>query len=273
MVNLKWGLIAALCALFVSMLMGILFGVGLSHIIIRAIIFSSVFFAIGFGLRFIINSFFPELLISDDTSGDDYIENSGFEQKSSLVNMNNSGEYAVPELYKEPSDPQEMGNIEDLISGLFNTRNGKASEKGIDGNKDAGYNGTGGFHDISLGIPEEIPFLEGDLQESPVYESTPVKPMFTPSFGDDGGLGGLPDLDMMAKAFSSTFSSSPAPSSSASQGLGVPAFSSIQTNIPSSAVDMDSRSHYKGNRPEPMKGDFNPRELAQGLRSVLSKDK
>jgi len=265
--NFKWGLIAALGAFFVSILMGFLFGVGLFHIFIRTIIFSAVFFAVGFGLRFIINSYFPELLVNDDTSGEEYTENPGYEQASSPLNMDHTGEYAVPELYKDPDGSNEMGNIEDLISGIFNRS--KPSEKGIDGNTDAGYNDIGGLQDISFGIPEEIPFLEDDGHESPALETTPAKPMFTPSFGDDGGLGGLPDLDMMAKAFSSSFTPTPAPGPST-----VPSFSSIhQTNIPSSAVDVDSRSHYKGNRPEPMKGDFNPKELAEGLRSVLSKDK
>jgi hypothetical protein len=33
------------------------------------------------------------------------------------------------------------------------------------------------------------------------------------------------------------------------------------------------QSRFVGSKPQPMKGDFNPKELAEGIRTVLSKDK
>ncbi len=66
MTNLKWGSISAICALFVSIILGVISGVGVGFIIARALIFSAVFFGIGFGLRFILNSYFPEVLLPNE---------------------------------------------------------------------------------------------------------------------------------------------------------------------------------------------------------------
>jgi len=258
-INLKWGLIAAISAFLISAFLGVFSGVALFHIIIRALIFAGVFFGMGFGLRFIINSFFPEILFPETAAEYTY------EQPGSRINitMDNTGEYAVPELFKSTGDYQELGNIEDLISGVFSSRNKPV--KGVDAVKEPGYNDTGDYQDLS--IPEEMPY---DMQESFTPDTAP-KPAFTPSFGDDAGLGGLPDLDMMARAFSSAYSGPQAGFSSA------PPVSSVSTPVRSVGMplieDLEPSPRYKGNKPEPLKGDFNPKELAEGLRAVLSKDK
>ena len=198
----KWGVTAAIAAVIISVGLGLLSGVGLSHIFLRALIFGVVFFGFGFGLRFMINSFFPEILFMEEEASAQV----PFDQPGSRVNitLDNTGEFAVPELYKTPGDPDELGNIEDLISGIFRPRSdsgGQRPSSGIDRNREESYNigsidqsfsdqGNMDFPDIG-GFDEpgvETPRDEKPRVEKPGFE----KPIFTPSFGDDGGVGGLP---------------------------------------------------------------------------------
>ena len=285
MTSIKWGAVAAAAALVISVLLGIFSEVRVSYIFLRAFIFTAVFFGIGFGLHFLINSYFPELLYQDNASGGDLYGQSGDEEAGGArvnITMDNTGEYAVPELYKAPEDPNEMGNIEDLNSRDRRTRNSSgyrsAHGKGIDSNKEEGYNNISGDMGFSFGMSdlptkfpaEESPFMDNDDQESSGYEAAEEKAAFTPSLGEDAGVGGLPDLDMMAKAFSPGFSAGP----SASSAGGAPEASFV--SMPDDEMEVpDSRPprNNKGNKPEPMKGDFSPKELAEGIRSVLSKDK
>jgi hypothetical protein len=270
--NFKWGLVAAIFAVLISVSLGIFSGVGFFHVLIRGFIFAIIFFGLGFGLRFIVNNFFPELLFSND-------EAAQIEEPGSHINItiDSTGEYAVPELYRTADDSDELGNIEDLISGVFKPRGGEESPKkqtnGIDRKKEAGYNDAVGVIDF----PEEMPEIGVSFGQSEPQE----KLQFTPSFGDDSGLGGLPDLDMMARAFSSSYSGSPAPLPSAAPAPVVmpsaPSISPVSSMAPSAAFmpeDIEpERTRYVGNKPQAMQGDFDPKGLAEGIRTVLSKDK
>jgi hypothetical protein len=261
MPNFRWGVTAAVIAFFISTGLGILSGVSIFHIILRAILFGIVFFGFGFGARFVIDTYFPELLFMDEGSErDDAMDQPGARID---INLNASGEYAVPELYKSSGDGEELGNIDDLISGAFKPR-----QEGIDQKAEEGYNGKGSVSvDAVQGIQEmdSFNFPEAALFEKPKEEM----PVFTPSFGDDStGLGGLPDLETMALAFSGGGSGFSGPAAGPTAGSS--AGSSIASPLP--IEDIDSSSYYKGNKSQQLEGDFNPKALAEGIRTVLSKD-
>ena len=279
--SFKWGFTAAAFALLVSVLLGLVSGVGAIYIFLRALIFAVVFFGLGFGLHFVINSYFPELLyINDETSATP--ETDGSEGHISIA-MDSMGEYAVPELFEQKGEAYELGNIEDLISGAFKTGGGgdnrsyaesnqpaypsvnfSMSDEGIDQNKETGYNDLGDFEGISFGEPAAA--KSGGFDETSSFEAEKpqaFQPQFASSVGeDDSGLGGLPDLDMMAMAFSN-FSGSPDGASPSAPSMG-----------PTAPVDESEpdRSQYKGNKPQALQGDFQPQAIAQGIRTVLSKD-
>ena len=84
---------------------------------------------------------------------------------------------------------------------------------------------------------------------------------------------------MMAKAFSSFGSGGsvparPASSAGNSSAGAVPQDAAFMPSVEIEEAPEQSAPRYnKGNKPEPMKGDFSPKELAEGIRSVLSKDK
>jgi len=263
----KWGAMAAVGAVIVSMGLGLLSGVGLLHVFLNALIFGAVFFGLGFGARFLINSYFPELLfVNEEASAQGAVD-----QPGSMVNitLDNTGEYAVPELYKSPGNPEELGNIEDLVSGSFRPR---SASSGIDRMKEESYNDNT-FQSDSGG--DNFSFLESvdfdePMVESPRVENSKVeprveKPVFTPSFGDDAGVGGLPDLEMFAMAFSSGGEARVAP-----QPMAAPA------GLPEKQqeeFEPMQPTRYVASKPTPLKGDFNPKDLAKGISTVLRKDK
>ena len=265
MFNYKWGFVPAFFALVVSVLLGIISGASFSHVILRAFVFAVVFFGLGLGMWFILNSYFSDLLVDENiTSAQDDDEKIGSRVN---ITVDSAGEYAVPELYKSSGASDKLGNIDDLISGAF-----KVHSESIDRNQEEGYNAS---RDQSNPDSENIDFQDMFQDTADFDKSLEGKPVFTPSFVDDaGGLGGLPDLDAMATAFSSGESfggSSPIGFSGGSKGS-----SSVFGGDSSASGDFggkDSSSNYVGNKPEPMKGDFDPQEIAQGIRTMLSKDK
>ena len=270
MSNVKWGIITAVGAFLISIILGIASGVAFLYIVLRAVIFAVVFFGVGFGLRFVIESFLPELLLKDDDIAESAVDQPG--QRINIV-LDNTGEFAVPELYKTKGGSDELGNIEDLVSGVFTPHDNESSQPrssspqphsdGVDRISDSGYNMSDIFG---------IPVLDSDpFEEMPVFGKKPAsRPVFTPSFGDDdSGLGGLPDLDMMASAFSSAYSdsgSSPAASFTAMPPPSLSYASAEEEELPQSGYN-------KGSKPQSLQGNFDPKDIAKGISTVLSKDK
>lgn len=275
MLNFKWSMISAGAAFLISLTLGIIFGVGFFYIIIRSLVFAFIFFGFGFALKFLVNTFFPELLtVGAEDSGNQM----PMEQPPSRENaiIDTMGEYAVPELYKTPGESGELGNIEDLVSGAF-----MPMPEGVDRSEEERYN-----DDVARDAPDiKFDSSETKSQENVKYhdafqdlfpdsaaynDSEPDEPKnekpaaFTPSFGDDAdGLGGLPDLDSMAMAFGG--------GGDFSSDLGGSSYSGAGETV---AADIDSPvNNNAGGKSQPIKGDFSPKELANGIRTVLSKEK
>jgi hypothetical protein len=261
--GIKWGITLGIIAAIISILLGAAFGVLLKYIVLRAVIFLFVFFALGVGARLIIDHYFPEILFT----GEDSDSKISFEQPGSQVNitLGGSGEYAVPEMYRESRESHELGNIEDLISGNFKVhtsyepnmpeRASAAVERGSEGldlRMEDDYNVGGDSFGSS---PREFTGFQAPESSKPAASETPA---FTPVFGGDSDdLGALPDLSSMANAFSTGFDEMDA------------------TAMPHLADEADSsKTQYnKGNKAQPLEGDFDAQELAQGIRTVLNKDK
>ena len=266
-IKIKWGLILGFAVLFISVILGIISGVQPFYIFIRALIFTIIFFGLGVGLSILISNFFPELLLKEEEPA---VEE---EQPGSRVNitLENTGEYAVPEMYKSQDGSQELGNIEELMSGKFKPRRTRGgSSEGIDRKREDDYNSNGSA------------FKKDDNMDS----QSSGKPVFTPMFGGDSeGLTGLPDLDSMAMAFSSGGESSfrSGGNSGGSSGAGSePAMAySPDADSESESLQMQSfddvgkapvKSKNKGDG-SALQGDFSPQEIALGIRTVLDKDK
>jgi len=255
--NLKWGFISGLSAFVICIALGVIFDVYIWTVFLRAVIFLVVFFSLGFGLRYMLNNYFPELLyFKDETEQQDdlqpqFLPQMPPEQPGSRINitLGKSGEFAMPD-YRSSENKQELGNIEDLVAGNFKPQ---VDLKGIDRNDEDDYN-----KESSGGRIEESESF--DFQDTAIFKpSAPPKQVFSPSFGDDSSdLGGLPDLDIMASAFSTGFSDEP---------------ETIQTQFEDAEEPAPVRTINKGNKPQMLSGDFNPEELAKGLRTILKNEK
>jgi hypothetical protein len=274
--SLKWGINFAIAALVISVLLGIIFDVRSLYIFLRAVIFTVVFFGLGFGLNIVINNFFPDLLYFDEqeTPVQESFDTGETTGHRVSITLGNVGEYAVPEMYRNSPDAGELGNIEDLIAGIFKPKGeptAMAFKEGIDRSSEEDYNvGGSGSFEPEPAIPEFKPVTAPQRDETVLFH----KPSFTPSFGDDSDdLTALPDLGAMAGAFSSRdegaepFAFSGGPGFEPAPALG---------EVPQAAPDIgggDDQEYNKGNKPQPLEGDFTAQELAKGISSILAQDK
>jgi hypothetical protein len=266
----KWAIFFAIFAFVVSAGLGLVSGVTVLLVIVRAIVFATFFFGLGFALRFLVTNYFPDLFLPRDATESQY----PIDQKPAVESMtiDTTGEYAVPELYKSSGTGNELGNIEDLVSGAF-----LPYSESVDRTEEEGYNGRGiqsemeaRYNSSNSLVPETIDFQDMFSDDVSAFEEpkaqTVEKPDFTPSLGDDSeGLGGLPDLDSMAMAFGG-----PAPTSDSG---GYSSFGNDEISSSDRGDSEPSESRYAGNKPQPLKGDFNPKDLARGISTVLTKEK
>lgn len=256
MIRLKWGVIAGLIALVLSFTIGLISDANTFAVIMRALLFGVLFFGIGTGAWVLINTFFPDLLAA--MYGKEEQDSFSDPGPGSMVDItldNDNTSFAVPEMYKNSSNPDEIGSINDLLSG--NT--GAAAEKleaaktakaNIDQNAEDGYN------DKDSEVLDEQSLVDLDALEAVSKRDGPdpdngpqTAPVFVPRFEDEtGDLGALPDLEAMSEAFSTNVFISP------------------------SEPDAFGKDFLLG-KEESIRNEFSPKELAQGIKTVLTKDK
>ena len=118
MFNIKWGLISGGGAFILSLVLGIFSGAAFAYVLIRAVIFLVVFFAAGLGVNMAINTYLPELLNTESlTAEGEPGRAGGGGQPGSRINITLGGGGVLPEMYREAGAPDEVGDINDLISG------------------------------------------------------------------------------------------------------------------------------------------------------------
>jgi len=253
-INVKWGLYAAAAALVLSFLTGILVGrAGFSTAILRALAFAALFFALGVGVQTLINTFMPELLFPEGKDAAANIfgtelpdsQNQDSQSYGSQVNitlgdsepMGAASAAALPE--GEGTDADKVGNIADLISGAVDPAAEAKKQKGLDEIGENSYTGMG--EDIASS-------LKSFAEPSPTDEGGGFSMNFD-TFTMGGGIAGL-------DAFGDSFSVPADSSGSIKQGDEI---------LPERKVT--------GNKPMALEGDFSPKDIAAGIRSVLDTEK
>jgi hypothetical protein len=252
--NIRWGVIAGGIAFVLSFLVGTLSGAHFFSVLLRAGIFTVLFFALGTGAYVMINSYLPELLVSGSMGEDEVMAPRPGEQPGSRINITLGGTGALPEMYQNSGGAEEVGNINDLMSGAFvpEAARNAAGGQGMDQSPQDGYNNGGNTSSADY-EPENGDF-GGASGGRTGFEPAPVfnGPVFTASVGEGDDLGGLPDLDAMAGAFLSGADEEPA------------------ETLAESPAPARSR---KSGKTQSLDGDFNPKDLAAGIRTVLNKEK
>jgi hypothetical protein len=249
-INVKWGIYAGIAALFLAFVTSIILGqASFSAAILRGLGFAALFFVLGTGVWTVINTFMPELLIPDahdaaanvfGTAGSGESGSSSQTYGSNInITLGDRGDAALPD--SEDSGNEEVGNIADLVSGAIDP--GAEARKnrtlsGLDGIGESGYNEGGG---------EPLPALTGFGEAAPAEQSGGFTMNFD-SFSLGGGAGNL-------EPFGDTFS--------------------LPGDLGGSGGDEEVLPERKvtGNKPMALEGDFNPKDIAAGIRTVLEKDK
>jgi hypothetical protein len=273
-INIAASAIAAIAAFVFSFLIGLLTGAGMPLLIIRPLIFAVVFFALAALVYIMANRFLPEFLqgmLKQDTNEHGSDEHGSDEEHSgehssggqgSIVNIVDSGlqgdEFsynfaaagAAPP-YEDAEDSQSagMGNISDLLNNFAQDGNFTGSAGGgLDQNDQNEYNSEGDF----TRSQEQDSFVP-NTGFPRVEANAAVKNAAVNKAASIGSMDFLPDLDSMAEVFSES---------------GGDGESDTIGFLPPTPAAKKKRGGKEQTLP-----DFDPKEIAMGIRTALSKDK
>jgi hypothetical protein len=270
--DLKYSSIFAAVAFVFSFLIGLISRSTMPLLIIRPLIFAFIFFALSAFIKILISRFLPELL------GDGAPDNSGFKPGSTINILEEdtpSDSSALAEGFisgalgqasgAKPDDSEEdLGDISDLSRRIALSSAVEGTLSGIDQNAKEEYTDKGDSGG-SIGPDFSKMFGSDSLFEAPAgsQERTAGTGASTKSgagakSGAKAGGGSnsdesLADLDSIAEAFSS---------GSSDQGSEASEYSGPVSPRKSSSDKAPKWTE-----------DFNAKEIAMGLRSVLKKDK
>jgi len=267
-INVKWGVYAAAVAFVLAFTTSIVLGqASFGAAILRGLAFAGLFFVLGTGAWTLINNYMPELLFpeaandaavnvfgSETTS----LDNPDSQSYGSRVNitlgegapLRDAADAALPDGNGPGSE--EVGNIADLVSGAVDPAEEAKRQRGLDGITGTGYNDEDGSVTPSLPDFGESESMSGFTEPAPA--------------ASDGGGGFNMNFDSFAlgggglEPFGDSFSL--APNSGASAGAAV---KEEDVFVPERKVT--------GNKPMALEGDFNPKDIALGIRTVLETDK
>jgi hypothetical protein len=240
MFNVKLGLISGGTAFALAFLASLLLGhVGLAIALLRALIFAALFFGLGTGAWALINSFIPELLSPD--AQNNIVENvfSVGPEAGSQVNITVDDQIPANAALPQDSGSDMLDNDE-----------------------------VGDFADLASGTVKKAVKPKKDIDQSFENSYTDDAERFTPGLLDNKG-GGLGEFSLDFGAFVSDGDGTEGPDSFMDS---FSPFSSDSEHEDTEEIPMPERTVSK-NKPEKLEGDFNPKEIAAGLRTVLEKDK
>jgi len=251
MLNAKWGIICGGAAFVLAFIISLLLGrTSLLVALIRGGGFAALFFGLGVGIWALINTFIPELLNvqSDDVDNVFSKRSTGARVNITLDDTSNA---ALPDTGIEAADADEVGDFKDLISQAANPA------RDIDQNPVTGYTDEREQEDFAPEFDSSLDAsLGGSLENSLDGVKVDGLGNFSMDFGafvpEGGKAGGDPFLD--------PFSFMPGSDDSAS---------TEETPAPSASPQRKASS----NKTAELQGDFNPKDIAAGIRTVLEKDK
>jgi len=246
-INVKWGIYAAVVAFILAFTTSIFMGqASFAAAILRALAFGALFFALGTGAWTLINTYIPELLFPEthDVAANIFgtavsdLQSPDSQTSGSRVNitLGDRSDAALPD--NNGLDNDDVGNIADLVSGAIDPAGEAKRQRGLDGINENSYTDTG------EGV---TPSLNDFTVPSPAAEEGGGFTMNFDSFAMGGGSGLEP--------FGDSFSFSPDSDGTAKEEEVLP------------------ERKVTGNTPMPLEGDFNPKDIALGIRTVLETDK
>ena len=285
MLNIRACAFIAAAAFILSLLIGIFTRSAMPLLILRPVLFACLFFALSLIITQLISRYLPELLEEGFSSDTSFLPGSHIDiteggDPSSLTpgNFSNDSETQPSFMGAQPdSSDDSIGHISELgtkIASRFESTGNNLQSTGIDANSQSGYNEKG--TSASLGSLEAMPeagdFMpweplplsggfggqvanEDRREPSPAAASAaPPMPSFESKAGaqaSQSSFSGFADLDSMAGAFSS---------SASERGSETGGYSSPSKR---------SKAQKEASWAE----DFNAKQMAEGIRTALKKDK
>jgi hypothetical protein len=254
--NFKISGIASAFGFFVSLILNLAAGAPFPVFLVRSLAFGVLFFVVSGIIWFLISHFLPELLDGDISAPGGRID---IEEGSEAGDLSfGDGGAGIRAALANDSD-EALGDISDYLqSNDAPPKDGPAASGGIGMFSADDISGNGASPAFSVPPVDQVG--GSDYNESGgVYASSPP--------GKPGGSGGvssaapvvpgsidiLPDLDSLAGAF--------LPSSGDAEE------DTVDYSIPPPAKNPSLNS--KGQK---MEGDFNPKDLAMGIRTILGKE-
>jgi hypothetical protein len=237
MFDVKISAIAAVTAFIISFLLGLVSGASLPALIVRPLIFAVLFFIIAGIVYFLVSHFLPELL---EEGGFESLEADDALNPGSRINI--TEEEPAPAVYAAPEDDSEenLGNITDLLGRNRVSKPLEADFPGLDQDDKEGYNRSGA-------IPADAYRNDSSMERG----SAMPEPVMASDSPDSVDV--LPDLDSMARAF-------------------LPDSGEDEVNTTEYSTSDSPPKRPAGGRGQKIEGDFNPKELAAGIRTILKKE-
>ena len=265
MLDLKFSGIFAVAAFVLSLLIGLVSRATMPMLIIRPLIFAVIFFALSAAIKILVSRFLPELLegIADGDSSRpgsriNILEDGGASDSSAMAEGFISGALGQVSVGAKPDDSEDdLGDISELskrISSSLGAGEDTSTEEsipGIDQNEKERYTDNGGSSDS---IEPDFSSMFSAGSSAPAggqAKAAGAGPKKNVGLDSDEAL---PDLDSMAGAFMS---------SSSVEEQEVSEYSS----------PISPRKSASSDKTPKWTGDFDPKEIAMGLRTVLNKDK
>jgi hypothetical protein len=259
MFNAKWGFICGGVAFLLAFIISLLLGhTNLLVALIRAACFAALFFGLGAGLWAVINIFIPELLSAQgDAVGNVF---SGKSTGSRVnITLDDTPEAAVPGAMPGiggAMNDEEVGDFNDLISRSINPGRDIDQDDaiGYTAPEEAGEGFTPSFDNLGSGLGSGLDDSLGDSSDSDVkIDGLGDFSMDFGAFVPEGGAGASSDPFMDSFSF--------LPGSGDSAGTEKTPSAEPQRKVAS------------GKPAAELQGDFDPKEIAAGIRTVMEKDK
>ena len=255
MFNLKLSGITAGLAFILSFAIGMIRGVTFPILIIRAGLFAVIFLVMSVLIRGLVSRFIPELLMPELLME----ENNTAPSPGSNINITDEDSYYPSQeassgvsIGAKPDDTEDgLGNITELLE-KGNLDNVDSPQTGMDQNGQDGYTKDEGLGEFS---PSPLPPAFNETTPPAASKNKGKAPAGrnTGDFADS--MEALPDLESMEGAFGS--------------GSGL----TDSDNTPEySAPASDHKQPSKNKSPE-WSEDFHAKDMAEGLRTILSKEK
>jgi hypothetical protein len=261
MFNIKWGGICAGTAFVLALALSLIIGqTGLPIALLRAAVFAVLFFGLGIAAWSLINTFIPDLITTSPADITTHLFSTDAAAGSRVnITVGDAKNAALPEQGYDASGNGNVDNFNDLFSPKQDIDQIPATgytEDGEAGELSAAETGDFSSAFTDVGMNEEEEEGEGESGEFSMDFSA-----FVP-----GGLGDGGEADESSEAGAGSESDS---------GSGMDSFSFFPEAAPSATFDEPEEPERKVARNKPMKleGDFDAKEIAAGLRTVLEKDK